>query len=514
MRSYRSLAVGLTLLGVLAVSAVTAQNSETEQEQPRRPLDPDVIAVRLLLGVDDRQVQAWDGRVKLDKGEVLDVEGYRFREGDEVSGRDGWKAKSHVIRKVAAKKAAMPASAVPVTKAGGPSTSGAAIAPNGVVVSLKAPADATLTVRDRAGRRQGRARRPGRRPRPNATSTARSRPSASRRACRWSTGPTRKTSPPRRPTRRGTPGSPTSSTSRAGPRCFETFTARPKDFADLAPKDGRRPDPPAPVRRRQGRRPARRHRRGARRLAARGRRRRRRRGRRRLVREPGRQLGPLPPDLRSRHEDVVGAEAADRPARGPTPTSSSRRPPTARSGWPGRAGSDGQADILLAPVEDAGAPIRVSERPGQRVVAGARHRPERPGPRRLRQLSGGQLRRHAPHPRPPTARSARRSAVAASPKYEARPSLAVDPQGGSGSPTRSGPTTGARTPRTCSKARARPSTAPAPSGSAASTATACSTPPTRSPRRAAAAPGHEQLPAARLSTARGGSGWPSAIARK
>jgi hypothetical protein len=146
MRSYRSLAIGATLLGVLAVSALSAQNSETPGEQPRRPLDPDVIAVRLLLGVDDRQVQSWDGRVTLDRGEVVDIEGYRFRDGDELKGRDGWKAKSHVIRKIAAKKAAMPPSAVPVQKAGGPSNTGPAIAPNGVLVSLKAPADATLTV--------------------------------------------------------------------------------------------------------------------------------------------------------------------------------------------------------------------------------------------------------------------------------------------------------------------------------------------------------------------------------
>jgi hypothetical protein len=145
MRSYRSLAIGATLLGVLAVSALSAQNRENEREQPRRPLDPDVIAVRLLLGVDDQQVQAWDGQVKLDKGEVVDVEGYRFRAGDTLSGKDGWKAKSRVIRKVAA-KAAMPASAVAVPKPGGPSTAGAAVAPNGVVVSLKAPADAMMTI--------------------------------------------------------------------------------------------------------------------------------------------------------------------------------------------------------------------------------------------------------------------------------------------------------------------------------------------------------------------------------
>src|SRR5690348_16581137 len=105
MRSYRSLVAGLMLLGVLGVSVVVAQNRDNGRERDRRPLDPDVVAVRLLLGVDDRQVQEWDGRVKLDKGEVLHIEGYRFRQGDEVTGRDAWKARSHVIRKADAKKA-------------------------------------------------------------------------------------------------------------------------------------------------------------------------------------------------------------------------------------------------------------------------------------------------------------------------------------------------------------------------------------------------------------------------
>src|SRR5262249_35327764 len=126
MRIHRTLAAGLTLLGLLGVSVVLAQNTEQDRRAPARPLDPDVVAVRLLLGVGDRQVQAWDGQVSVDQGEVLDVEGYRFRKGDELTGRNGWKARSHVIRKVAAKKAAagMPPSAVAVPKPGGPSNTG------------------------------------------------------------------------------------------------------------------------------------------------------------------------------------------------------------------------------------------------------------------------------------------------------------------------------------------------------------------------------------------------------
>ena len=389
-------------------------------------------------------MQAWDGRVKLDKGEVLDVEGYRFREGDEVSGRDGWKAKSHVIRKVAAKKAAMPPSAVPVVKAGGAKHRRGG---------------------DRAQRRGRLAQGPGRRDADGfATARAMSRSAladldggASERYLDGKVeaqrvppsvpagdgARTRKTSPPPRPIRRGgawvayVVHKPLGRRGARGVHRTPQGLRRPRSqdgggdqIRLLRFADGKAGDPLDVTAER------------ARRLAARGRRRWRRRGRRRLVREQATATGtstagPIDP----RHEDVVGAEAARRPARGPIPMSSWRRPPTARSGWPGRAGSNGQADILLAPVEDAGTPIRVSEAPGQRVVAGARHRQGGAGPRRLRQLSGGQLRRHAPHPRPRRHARPARSAVAGTPEVRgpAEPWRSTR-EGGSGSPTRSGPT--------------------------------------------------------------------------
>ena len=237
MRSYRTLAVGLTLLGVLAVAAVSAQNRDDGIDQARRPLDPDVITVRLLLGVNDRQVQAWDGRIKLDKGEILDVEGYRFREGDEVSGRDGWKARSHVIRKVAAKKAAMPASAVPVVKAGGPSTAGAEIAPNGVVVALKAPADATLTVSLSQGDlkvpladlESGRVR---------AYLDGKIEAQRVPPSVPLVTGPYQEDFPAAAADGQGGAWIAYVVHKPLGPEVFETYTARPKDFAVLAPKTG------------------------------------------------------------------------------------------------------------------------------------------------------------------------------------------------------------------------------------------------------------------------------------
>src|SRR4051794_5055309 len=92
MKVRRSLALGLTLLGLLGVSAALAQKEE-EPKSARR-LDPDVVSVRVLLGVGDEKTQAWSGRVRVDKGDILGVEGHRFRKGDRVTGRDSWEAQS------------------------------------------------------------------------------------------------------------------------------------------------------------------------------------------------------------------------------------------------------------------------------------------------------------------------------------------------------------------------------------------------------------------------------------
>src|SRR4051794_41981823 len=86
MSSLRSLATGLTLLGILGLSAVQAQKGERAAPDPRA-LDTRVITVRLLLGLDDRAPQDWSGKVAIDKGEVVAAEGWRFRQDDQ--GRAG-----------------------------------------------------------------------------------------------------------------------------------------------------------------------------------------------------------------------------------------------------------------------------------------------------------------------------------------------------------------------------------------------------------------------------------------
>ena len=163
---YRLIAVGLSLLAIVGVSVTLAQVPATQPAA--RALDPEVVAVRLILGIGDATPEDWTGRVVLDKGEVVDIEGVRFREGDAVTGRDGWKTQSRLIRKATAKKAAAKkatakkaAAKKAAAKAGqqattnvgaGPGTTGPTVTPNGVILTLKNVAGATLTVDTHQGR--------------------------------------------------------------------------------------------------------------------------------------------------------------------------------------------------------------------------------------------------------------------------------------------------------------------------------------------------------------------------
>jgi hypothetical protein len=139
MQFPRSVALGLTVLGLLGLSAGSAPE-ENRAALPHR-LDPDTVSVQLLLGVGDREARPWGGRVKVDRGEVLGIEGYRFHKNDLATGRDSWQAKTHVVRKFASKQA----------KAVSTGTPGPLVAANGVIVTLKAPADAVLAVTTERG---------------------------------------------------------------------------------------------------------------------------------------------------------------------------------------------------------------------------------------------------------------------------------------------------------------------------------------------------------------------------
>ncbi|HEX8203493.1 MAG TPA: hypothetical protein VF590_23660, partial [Isosphaeraceae bacterium] len=157
------LAVGAAALGLIGLSIVPARplpqaaggGPDPGDREARRPLPAAALSVRLLLGVGDAEPMPWGGRVAVDRGEVLGLEGWRLRPGSGagVTGPDSWRTRSLVLRKAAAKAKGAAGPAVKkkraglAKKAGGAgAAAGPAVTPAGVIVRLKAPADATLTV--------------------------------------------------------------------------------------------------------------------------------------------------------------------------------------------------------------------------------------------------------------------------------------------------------------------------------------------------------------------------------
>ena len=137
MRNRQALILGLLLLMSIGRSQVRAW----EDPPGSRTLDPNLFVIRLVLGVGDDTTRSWNGDVKLDQGEVAGLEGWRFRKGDELTGPRSWRAQSRLIRSGPVVRQ-LPAA----VRDSGPSTFGAAVTPNGVLVSLKAPLEAVLSV--------------------------------------------------------------------------------------------------------------------------------------------------------------------------------------------------------------------------------------------------------------------------------------------------------------------------------------------------------------------------------
>jgi len=145
MRIYRCFATSLTLLAVLGVTAAWAEPDAQKAES----LDPTLFSLRLLLGIGDSKSQSWSGRAHIDHGDLVGVEGWRFRAGDRVTGTRSWDAQSRLIRKAAPKQSA--AQKAEMARPSGPSTFGAQVTPNGVIVTVKAPDDSKLSVETERG---------------------------------------------------------------------------------------------------------------------------------------------------------------------------------------------------------------------------------------------------------------------------------------------------------------------------------------------------------------------------
>ena len=492
MRSLRSLATGLTLLVFLGLTAAWAQRGAITAREPKA-LDGKVVTVRLLLGVGDTQAQDWSGKVGVDKGEVAGSRGLAVPAAGRGPGDHCLGCRTRATKGAAKKAAAKKKAAL----------QGGGTVPNGVFVQVVAPDDARLSVETEQGnfavaladlsrwivaevsRRQGQGAGgadrgdPLQRPRPGRLPRRRGRRAGMR------LGRLR-----RPPAARGRPRSPR--------------PERPKTFSDFVPNGGG--------------------------------------DQVRLLRYAGGKAGD-PLDVTATGLDVWRpAVAVDSEARswwsGPrtgtaTGTSTSGRTIPSKATFsepkrltkgggdryrrrpghgPGRQGLDGLAELQRGPgrhhAHDAGQPsppTRISNGPADEWSPAHRDRPERPGPRGLRHVPGGQLRRHAAHPcADGTLGSAR--AVASSSKFEARPSVAADSQGRvwvayEERTAHWGKDVGTPAPGEGTDA----STQPAPSGSAVSMATACSTPPIPPPARSFALQAMNGFP--RIAVDRSGRIW-------
>ena len=126
-----AIAAGLAVLGLLGPRARPAGAQEVG-------LDEGTTAVRIRLGVGDREIRSWDGRVRVDRGEVVRVDPWRFRRGQRIVDGSSWEASSLPIRTGRPAPAGRPQT--------GPGGAGPVVTPTGVVATLDAPDDATLTV--------------------------------------------------------------------------------------------------------------------------------------------------------------------------------------------------------------------------------------------------------------------------------------------------------------------------------------------------------------------------------
>ncbi len=118
------------LLGAWAcLPAAAAAAPQTRSET--RTTDLDAVAIRILLGVDDKEPVRWDGRASLTAGDIVRTDPWRFRPEDRVIGVSEWRSSSYML--------AQPARGNP------------RMAPTGVVLMLRPRPGARLDVQTAQG---------------------------------------------------------------------------------------------------------------------------------------------------------------------------------------------------------------------------------------------------------------------------------------------------------------------------------------------------------------------------
>jgi len=86
--------------GITAVMSVQPQNRRGQQLEM-----PEAVGYRILLGLGDKQPTVWDGKISVSEGRVVSIQGWRFAETDSTDYRKRWKASTrHGVPTAAARQ--------------------------------------------------------------------------------------------------------------------------------------------------------------------------------------------------------------------------------------------------------------------------------------------------------------------------------------------------------------------------------------------------------------------------
>ena len=84
---------GILLASVVIVAAIIAGVSlYSQQRTAKEQAMPGGVAFRILLGVTDREPAQWDGSLSVRPGNVVRIDGWRFKDGDSTDSKSSWKA--------------------------------------------------------------------------------------------------------------------------------------------------------------------------------------------------------------------------------------------------------------------------------------------------------------------------------------------------------------------------------------------------------------------------------------
>jgi hypothetical protein len=120
------LAFVLCLLVGVGFGAVRSRSGQggVPPSGPPVQIEPDAVAVRILFGRKDMAPTAWDGSLAVTNGSLVRLEGWRFRQNDQITGPSSWKASSRRQQPGPGQRRRQGANAP--------------MAPNGLVATLKA----------------------------------------------------------------------------------------------------------------------------------------------------------------------------------------------------------------------------------------------------------------------------------------------------------------------------------------------------------------------------------------